>query len=227
MDYTDSDLTFYLVVYKDLDRAKWCVKNLRLFYPKARVVIESDGDDDPGWEDLRTDHGCEVYFGERLFEVSRGADIVSRMINRHLDDHTLRRWLIRIDTDTEIRRRFHAMPNADYCGHRYPERDFIQGGCIILTRRFCRLVKDSGALDNRQLGEDTLIWRKSPKIAKDRVESHGLTSLDWLINWAASEIGIKGHHFEEVVSRWKKPVPRAVDCAVAHPCKDIPVDRPI
>ena len=226
MRYTDKDVTFYLVVYKDFARANWCIRNLRREFPDARVVIDVDGDDKEHWRCFEY-LNCEVSFGERLFLLANGGAIVKRMLIHHVTDTTNRRWMFRIDTDTEIRRRFNWLPVWDYFGHYYPWRNFVQGGCVGMTRNVCDRIITSGCLDRPDLGTDPLIWQTEANTAQGRVGHYGLVSFDWILNWAMCQNSVIGHDFAEIRSTWREPIPKSVDCAVAHPCKEIPVQRPI
>jgi len=223
----DKDLTFYLVVYKDYERARWCMTNLRRHYPTARVVIDVDGDDDERWATLRDDFKLDLEYGERLFLLEHGGAIVKRMLERVTQDPTHRRWIFRIDTDTDIRRRFRSLPGWDYFGTYHPGRNFVQGGCIGLTRNVCDRILQSGCLDRKELATNPDLWRSDVGAAEGRVGKYGLVSLDWLVNWSMNQVNVKGHDFNEVISTWKDPVPEFRDCAVAHPCKKIKVHRPI
>ena len=46
-DYSDDDLTFFALVYKDYDATAACLKDLRQHYPSSHVILRSDGDQDP------------------------------------------------------------------------------------------------------------------------------------------------------------------------------------
>lgn len=227
MDYTDDDLTFYLVVYRDFDRAVWCLDKLRAQYPVSRVVIDVDGDDDPAWAILRDSHQAEVTYGDRLFAAHRGGALLKRMLSHHSSDPARRRWMFRIDTDTETRRRFRYLSPHDYFGAYKPDQDFVQGGCTGLTRHACEAILASELLDNPKLGTDHSIWYQCQTTVDLRVRNYGLISLDWMLNWVMGRVGIQGKPFDEVASRWRRPIPTSRDCAMAHPCKVIPVNRPI
>ena len=225
MRYTDKDVTFYLVVYKDFDRASWCLQNLRREFPDARVVIDVDGDEQVHWRGFEF-LNCEVNYGERLFLIEHGGAIVKRMLMHHATDPTNRRWLFRIDTDTEIRRRFKWLPVWDYFGHYYPWRNFVQGGCVGMTRNVCDRIIHSECLDREDLSNPR-VWQENEDRGNGRVDNYGLVSFDWILNWAMCHNGVVGHDFGEIRSTWRDPIPKTTDCAVAHPCKEIPVGRPI
>lgn len=227
MTYTDNDITFYLVVYKDYDRACWCLNRLRRHYPLARVVIDVDGDADRRWMSLRKQFDVELRYGKRLFLLKYGGALVSRMLQHHATDPQNRRWFFRIDTDTDIRRRFAYLPPHDYFGHYYPWRNFVQGGCVGMTRNVCDRILHSRCLENPEIATKPIIWQERKETASGRVGRYGLVSLDWVLNWAMQQIGVVGKDFAEVRSTWKTPIPDDVDCAVAHPCKHIKVYRPI
>lgn len=227
MRYTDKDITFYLVVYKDYERAVWCLDKVRVAYPEARIVIDVDGDKDERWALCRHLYNAEVNYGKRLFKLKYGGAIVKRMLEHHVNDPAHRRWLFRIDTDTEIRRRFKYLPVHDYFGHYYKWRNFIQGGCIGLTRNVAARILKRGCLDRRDLATNPMIWQERKDTAHGRVGKYGLVSFDWLLNWAMCQLKVRGRDFPEVRSTWRDAIPAEVDCAVAHPCKDIPVRRPI
>ncbi len=226
MNYTDKDVTFYLVVYRDFNRAAWCLGNIRRHFPDVRIVVDVDGDDDPAWKTLTVTHRAEVYYGTRLFLAQCGGQIVKRAFLHHAADPDKRRWLLRIDTDTEIRRRFTELPDFDYFGHFEEWRNFVQGGCIGLTREICIRALANGYLDSHDL-VNPATWQGGIKETANERLQHGLLSFDWLLNWVMCRLKVQAHNFPEIRSTWKTPIPPEVDCAVAHPCKDIPVDRPI
>lgn len=226
MTYSDKDILFYLIVYKDFARCQWCLCGLRAHFPEARVVIDVDGDDDPVWATLTADFGVEVYYGKRLFLLENGGAIVKRAFSHHADDPQQRRFMFRIDTDTEVRRRFTYMPAWDYFGTHQKWRNFVQGGCIGLSRNAVMKILDRGILDRPEL-LNPITWQSGiSETAGERV-GYGLVSFDWIVNWAMNVANIRAHNFNEIRSTWKDPIPQDVNCAVAHPCKNIPVDRPI
>lgn len=223
MPYADNDLTFYLVVYKDFERCCWCLTNLRKHYPTARVVVDVDGDTDPRWLTLQEHFQVEVYVGGRLFLLECGGALVRRALLHHAEDPQKRRWFFRIDTDTEIRRRFHDIPDADYFGTvRNGWKNFVQGGCIGLSRAVCVRLLAVGCFERSEL-QTPLTWQGKPPMAKERV-AMGLVSFDWLVNWGMEQLKVKATNFGEVCSVWRSDIPPG-DWAIAHPCKKIPTDR--
>ena len=47
INYSDDDLTFFSLVYQDYEATVECLKDLRTHYPNSRIVLRSDGDQDP------------------------------------------------------------------------------------------------------------------------------------------------------------------------------------
>ncbi len=226
MQYTDADITFYLVVYQDFDRAVWCLQNVRTHYPFARIVIDVDGDNDPRWASLRELFHVDVFYGGRLFVIPCGGQLVLRALRRYVDVPAVSRWLFRIDTDTEVRRRFHELPPFHYFGQYDNWRNFVQGGCIGLSRTICRQVLNSKCLELQELARPIVWQRGHPEIARERL-TQGLVSFDWIVNWAMCLLKVQAQDFKEIRSTWQTPIAADVDCAIAHPCKIIPVNRPI
>lgn len=224
--YTDRDLTFYLVVYKDVARAWACITRLRWHFPHARLVIDVDGDTDPAWSVMRDTFNAEVYYGERLFLLQHGGAIVRRAMQHHFADPQARRWMLRIDTDTDVRRRFKSMPDADYFGTFRNWRNFVQGGCIGLSRNAVCRVFELGLFDRPELANPATWQNGKPETAAERMAA-GLVSFDWIVNWTMNEATIAATNWPEVISNWKEEVPQTTDCAIAHPRKDVPVDRDI
>lgn len=224
--YDDSDVLFYLVTYRDIERCYGCLVRLRQHFPTARVVIDVDGDDDPAWATFRERFNAEVNYGQRLFTLDNGGEIVRRALLHHFNDPLARRWMLRIDTDTEVRRRFHSLPDADYFGTYRGWKNFVQGGCIGLSRNAVCRVFELGLLDRPEL-QTPATWQGGDPITANERVAQGLVSFDWIVNWAMNEATIQATDWPEIQSYWKDVVPVTVDCAIAHPWKDIPVNRPI
>jgi len=226
--FADHDIAFYLLVYQDFNRAEWCLANLRRHYPASQVIVQSDGDPDPQYATL-ADADTTVQYGARLFEYAHGGQIAVRAVE------TLRtlsqKHVIRIDTDTEVRRRLSRLPDADYYGsrHRLPE-NWIQGGCIGMSLQAVRRLHASRVF-HRPDAADYRNWAGANKHVqaniRARAETHGLVSFDWLLAWGMSMCNIPATDVSEICSRWQTPIPPELDCAFAHPCKHVPVLRAI
>ena len=104
--------------------------------------------------------------------------------------------LIKIDPDTNIRRRFLRMPTptdsslygtVESSGTESNRIVGIQGGCIIIPRHAAVLLVSSSLLKSERLKPPALEWAVN-KRSIDRATS-GLTS-DWTLGWACRELGL-------------------------------------
>src|SRR5436190_2219363 len=74
-NYSDADLTFFALVYKDYDATAACLKDLRKHYPSSRVILRSDGDQDPRFPLVAGDHKVDFRSEWRLFGIENGGAV--------------------------------------------------------------------------------------------------------------------------------------------------------
>jgi len=205
-NYTDEDITFFLGLYRDLDRAEGALCRLREHFPDARVIVRSDGDRNPKNRELSERYDVEYLEEERLYPIENGGAMVARILELCLDKPT--RYLIKIDTDTAVYRRFHFLPEQNgVFGTKQSNRQghfhYIQGGCMGFSEDATRLIVDSGVLEDPRLKDPKTYRLESGYFRRmsRRVHRTGLCSFDWIIGWAASELEIPIFAFSEVFSR--------------------------
>lgn len=225
--HADSALTFYLQVYRDPAAAAQCLRSLRRHYPRSRVIVLSDGDDDPRFAVLARKHGAEYHLGERLYPVENGGRMVHRMLEIFLESPS--DFLIKIDTDTCVHRRFRYLPegHAVYgtlewqtwgCGTKL---DFpnVQGGCTLYSLDAARRIVSSGLL----LSDDLLDYEATYADTADivaRARDDGLISTDFVSRWVCRELGIMPQEFDEVRSLYRGEIAKDGEgFAVTHPHK--------
>src|ERR1043166_5544521 len=152
--YSDNDLTFFALVYKDYDAAAACLKDLRHNYPSSRVVLRSDGDQDPRFPLLAGAHSVDFREESRLFGIENGGAVIERMLEIFLETPT--RYLFKIDPDTAVHRRFKYLPLRSgvfgtlQCEEETPS---VQGGCMGLTRDVAEEILQSRMLRDARLKE--------------------------------------------------------------------------
>jgi hypothetical protein len=229
-EYEDADITFYLQVYRDAPDAEACLREVRRHYPGSRVIVLSDGDDDPRFARLAERFGAEYTAGERLYGIEHGGKMIQRMFDAFL----LRPsdYLFKIDTDTRIHRRFRYLPTGciafgtlEWETARSGTRlDFpsIQGGCTGFTLEAARRIAESGLL----LSDELLDYRRTYADNADavsRARRRGMISTDFVTRYACRRLEIPLVEFDEVRSLYcGKIAPDGEGFAVTHPHKAPP-----
>jgi hypothetical protein len=220
-DYGDEDLTFFALAYEDYEDAAQCLADLRRHYPRSRVVLRSDGDDDPRFRPLAERYGADFRGEPRLFGIENGGAVIERMLVIFLERPTP--YLFKIDPDTVIHRRFKYLPARGglfgtlQLPHVTPS---VQGGCMGFTRDAAERILQSGMLRDGRLREPAKFIDDSPYFVRmaDRARRCGLASFDWMVPWVASELGIPIYSFDEVNSGWRQAPPNpGLRYAVSHP----------
>ncbi|MEJ7711478.1 MAG: hypothetical protein WKF84_16830 [Pyrinomonadaceae bacterium] len=149
--YDDEDLTFYVQIYKDYLYAEACLRHLRRHYRRSRVIIISDGDDDPRYEQLAERYQADYTAGEALYPVENGGKMIQRMLDAFLTKPSS--YFIKIDTDTRVHRRFRYLPKGRCVfgtlewetSRGQAKLDFpnVQGGCTGFTLESAREIAES------------------------------------------------------------------------------------
>jgi hypothetical protein len=220
-NYSEDDLTFFALVYKDFDATVACLKDLRKHYPSSRVVLRSDGDQDPRFPLLASGHRVEFRSELHLFGIENGGAVIERMLEIFLENPT--RYLFKIDPDTVIHRRFKYLPVRSgvfgtlQCEDETPS---VQGGCMGFSRDAAERILQSRMLRDSRLKEPAKFISESAYFFRmaDRVVRCGLASFDWIVPWIARELGIPLFRFDEINCGWQQPPPNPEGrYAVSHP----------
>ena len=220
-DYTDNDLTFFALTYKNHDAAAECLADLRKHYSASPVILRSDGDPDPRLPILANHYKADFHHEERLFGIENGGAIIERMLELFFAKPT--RYLFKIDPDTVIHRRFRYLPVRSglfgtlQCEQETPS---VQGGCMGFTRDAAEQILQSEMLRDSRLTDPAKFINDSPYFFRmaHRANRCGLASFDWILPWIASELGLPIFSFDEVNSGWQQPPPNPDQrYAVSHP----------
>jgi len=221
INYREEDLTFFMLTYNNYDATAECLKDLRKHYPASRVILRSDGDPDPRLPMLAEDSEIDFHNESRLFTIENGGAVIERMLSLFLEKPT--RYLVKIDPDTVIHRRFCALPvRSGLFGtlQTVPETPAIQGGCMGFTRDTAEQIFHSGKLRDMRLTQPEKFINDSPYFFRmsDRANRCGLASFDWIVSWVCTELRIPMYEFDEVNSGWKQAPPNPDGrYAVTHP----------
>ncbi|MCK5359198.1 MAG: hypothetical protein KAJ95_01155 [Gammaproteobacteria bacterium] len=221
-NYSDEDITFFMGLYRDRERAEGALLRLRTYFPDARVIIRSDGDDDPENYELSERYGAEYYADERLYPVEHGGKMIARIFDLFLQQPT--RYFLKIDTDTGIYRRFRCLPGESGAfGTLQKSREgcaSIQGGFVGFSEDIPGKVLSSGILNDKRL-QDPLSYQADSIYFNPmgrRSKRIGLCSFDWVLGWALAELQIPMVSFDEVYSHWRVPIDNdELKFAITHP----------
>lgn len=223
---SDAALTIHLQVYRDHWLARRCLGRVRAVFPRARLLLVSDGDPDPRWERLAERHAAEYVRGQRLYAIEHGGAIVQRMLDLFMQAPTP--WLLRIDTDTRVHRRFRWLPGGTCLfgtlehrthGHGEPlVPPCVQGGCIGITRSAAERLVTSGLFLAPELRDYAATWADT-RDARERARN-GRVSFDHLVRYGTRQLAIPLLDFEEVRAVWRGRIDnRGLRYAVTHPHK--------
>ena len=222
--YSEADITFIMQVYKDYDLALCALKRMRYFYPKSRLVIISDGDKDPRYKNFVILFNAEYIEGNRLFGIQNGGSMLHRWLEYYMFKPSA--YLIRVDTDTRIDRRFRYLPipiGYDIFGSTETEHRIIQGGCIVFSFKAAKKLYDSRIFMSEKLKDYNSTWGSylGTDFLMERVKQ-GLIYSDWVLKFACSAVGINTIDFYEIHSTWKKGIlNQDKRYAVVHPDKNM------
>src|SRR5947209_3321337 len=145
--YCDDNLTFFALTYKDHHATAECLGDLRKHYSASRVILRSDGDPDPRLPILAKRNKVDLRRELRLFGIENGGAVIERMLVLFLEKPT--RYLLKIDPDTVIHRRFRYLPvRSGLFGTLQTEQETpsIQGGCMGFTRDAAEQILQSKML---------------------------------------------------------------------------------
>lgn len=220
-NYGDDDLTFFALTYKNYEATAECLRDLRKHYSTSRVILRSDGDPDPRFPILAKRNKVDFRGESRLFGIENGGAVIERMLVLFLEKPT--RYLLKIDPDTLIHRRFDYLPVLNGLFGTLQtalETPSIQGGCMGFTRDAAEQILQSEMLRDNRLREPAKFINDSPYFVRmtDRANRCGLASFDWIVPWIASTLGIPIYSFDEVNSGWRQAPPNPNErYAVTHP----------
>jgi hypothetical protein len=218
-------LCWYIQTFRDVSRLRQTLASVRTLYPDSRVLVVSDGDPDPEIGRACSRYSAEFTLRQRLMTVEHGGAPVQQMLEAFLA--AAGAVLIKIDPDTDVRRRFSVMPAEDdpsvygtvqSSGPASNRLISIQGGCIIIPRRAAAELASSTLLTSERLRPPALEWAIN-EVLVTRARD-GLTSYDWSLGWACRELGLLSKDHPEVFSRYQARLVnlrRHRHQAVAHP----------
>lgn len=223
----DSDIAWAIPVYKSRQQLQWCLSHLRRHYPKSRVMLISEGDDDK-YDDIASDFKCHHVHGELLLHLQTCHLWVDRILRSLLaGDET---YLIKIDPDTGVWRRLSALPAfsslfgtletiSEGHGAEIDVPANVQGGCMGITRDVVQEILSSGLLNEESCGKD---YRKTWARCSDMIwmAENDRCGEDFVISWACYALRVPIVECPEIRCRWRRQVTNeTLRYAITHPHK--------
>ena len=201
-DFDDPDVVFLMPVHRDAEVAFRALARVRRHWPGSRLVVLSDGDASFPGEEAERRFGAEYALGENLYGIEHGGRMVERLVELFLAAPG--RWLVRLDSDARVDRRFAWLPTADGLHGRIGRRSgTVQGGAIVLTRGAAETLAARGVLRSPALLDPATTWgRYSTGANLRRKLALGTVAYDKVLHWACREAGVAVRGFDEIHSLW-------------------------
>lgn len=216
---------FYLQLYRDGELAEHALKRLRKSYPNARVLLQSDGDANPAYDDLALRYNCAYFVGKRLYAHDQGGKMLQRMLNDYLCGPG--EWLIKIDTDTRIDRPFTTLPTLPAIYGNPLRQGPPQGGCVIIPRKIAIGLRKSRIFLDQRLLDAEGSWgaRMCRSFLEEQLKATGCVAFEWTLYWGCNELKIPVFPHPEIHATWKQGhVNESCRYAAVHPDKFLHVE---
>lgn len=208
---------FVMTVHKDAELARASLESLRRIHPSSPVVIVTDGDESPVWDEVSAEYSTGLVRGEWLFVAAAGGAYTRRTLEVGLSldcEH-----VFRVDTDVLWHREFRvALPKDAVfgCLQTTAHHLSVQGG---VTGICSSVIPKLLAFDYEELKDYANTWARGSKNILHRVEVEGLMSWDWTLGYVCRRVGVPMLSYSDIGSGWKA-VP-AGDFACTHPHKTL------
>lgn len=227
-NFRDEDIVFFMPVFSDKELACDALARLRQFYPKSRLIVLSDGDYDFPGNEFATRFNAEFVIGPNLYGMDCGGQSLHRMLGEYMRKPA--QFLVRLDTDARVDRRFRYLPRKDGLhGHLGRRSRTVQGGCILLTHSSAQRLFNSKIFLSERLLDFRNTWGKysRPENLSRNIEKKRI-SYDKILHWGCVEQEVAIHKFHEIFSAGKvrAEVRRKLEnkhkiYAIIHPEKNV------
>lgn len=205
-------LDFGLTSAGDAELARDCLRRLRGVYPQARIVLVTDGDGDPAYDEIARIHQAELVRGESCFRQQAGGRFWQRLLELYAANPS--DYFFKIDTDTRFHRPFRELPDPDEpvvfgtlrTDPRFIAEPHCQGGCNAFTRRAMTQLLESRLFEDPGYRQTEYSCRVTPHpdhIA-DR-ERRGRISTDLILADVCARIPLPLRSHPEFLCLWLNP----------------------
>lgn len=224
-----ADPCFLFHVHDDQRLGMRLADQLRVLYPLADILCIADGIDNKGFKRYAKSHQITYLVGERLKLRRHGGAWAERFLKFYLENSQAP-YLIKLDADSYIWRKFESFPTADLFGAiRVNDRGIkvLRGGCAGYQRSTVETILDSKLLqeDEYRIESRYCYRRRSPRFKfPDEPEDWTLiTSEDSQIGDIAEKLNLSMAEWDEVSGgiMFRETTPDNSDrrWAVTHPVR--------
>lgn len=226
--HDDRDIVFFMPVFKDAPVAFAALSRIRRFYPTSRVVLLSDGDPSFPGAEAAEKFGVEYILADNAYAISDGGRLIHRMLTHYMQAPA--KYLLRIDTDARLDRRFAWLPGRTGLYGRIGERSgTAQGGCVLFTHDAAAKLFGERTFESPKLLQPETSWgRFSTPENLQRKLAQGRIAYDKVLHWGCVEAGVPVRPFGEIFSLWLPKPEHAASLAnadrryaVVHPDKEM------
>ena len=205
-------LGFALTSAGDAALAGDCLRRLREVYPRSRIVLVTDGDDDPAYDGIAASNRAQLVRGEHCFAQEAGGGFWQRLLDLHAEEPT--DCFFKIDTDTRFHRPILELPDPDQpqvfgtirLDPRFIAEPHCQGGCTGLTRGALDLLRESRLFQDPGYRDPDYACAVTPHPAhiEDRKRC-GRISTDLILTDVCLRLGIPLVSHPEILCLWRNP----------------------
>lgn len=147
--FADEKVAFLFHVYKEFDLARRLIRQIKFFFPSSDILGISDGTTNDGFRFYCHTHNVKYLEHQRLFYQTTGNQWIKRMF-RFFQAYSEANYLIKIDPDSYVLRRFEFLPDLDISGTPFKLSDkisFVHGGCALYSKYACQKILDTNLID--------------------------------------------------------------------------------
>lgn len=228
--FSDEKVAFLFHIYKEFDLAKRLIRQIKFFFPSAQILGIADGTENSNFKEFCFEHNVWYIEHQRLFYQFTGNQWIKRMFcffeaSSHAD------YLIKIDPDCYILKRFEFLPYLDIAGTPFKLSDkiaFIHGGCALYSRRACQAILSTDLIDAEEYRTNmAFAYRRFLAPYKQRNEEAEIERFfceDRVIGDVANKLGLKMGQWDEVYADQGEKDPKDyadMNYAVIHAVKKL------
>ena len=202
--FSDEKVAFLFHVYKEFELAKRLISQLRFFFPLSNILGIADGTYNYEFKEFAWQHNVRYIEAERLFRQETGNQWVKRMFwfytaSSHAD------YLIKIDPDAYVLRRFNFLPHLDIAGTPFTLANkvtFIHGGCALYSRQAADAILNTNLINDEEYRKNSAFsyrrFMPPYKRRDEQPETFKCMCEDRIIGDLEQKLGLKMGEWNEI-----------------------------